>query len=255
MSSAHVASRAGEAPRRPEPVALVTGSSTGIGAAVARRLRDGGRFVVVHSKSSTAAGEALARSLDGLYLRADLADEAEARALVGSVLERCGRLDVLVNNAAVSWRIPHQDLAAVTPAVWREILDVNLIAPWVLIQEAAPALAESPDGCIVNVSSHAGSRPMGSSIPYAVSKAALDHLTRLLAVALGPAVRVNAVAPGLVETARTAGWTEFHELWRERAPLRRAATPEDIAAVVAALVDTPYLTGDVVLADGGLHLR
>jgi NAD(P)-dependent dehydrogenase (short-subunit alcohol dehydrogenase family) len=174
------------------------------------------------------------------------------------VLDTHQRLDVLVNNAAISGIIPHGSLGDAPPAVWRALYDVNVIAPWVLITEAEPALRRAAEGgrsgAIVNVSSHAGVRPKGASIPYAVSKAALNHMTRLLAIALAPAIRVNAVAPGLVDTPMTAGWTDSQATWRDRAPMRRAATPADIADVIAALVASDYLTGEVVVADGGLNL-
>ncbi|MQY11794.1 3-oxoacyl-[acyl-carrier-protein] reductase [Streptomyces sp. RB5] len=237
------------------PVALVTGSTSGIGEAVARRLAQDGMRVVVHSRRSTAAGEALAAELGGLYVRADLESEDEARGLAGTALERCGRLDVLVNNAGISRPIPHADLAAATPADWRRLLEVNLIAPWILCTAALPALRRAPGGgSIVNITSHAGVRPKGSSVPYAASKAALNHVTRLLAAALGPEVRVNAVAPGLVDTPMTKDWAEAHELWRERAPMHRPAQPADVAGLVASLVAGSYLTGEVIVLDGGLNL-
>lgn len=241
----------------PRPVALVTGSSSGIGAGIARRLAADGMRVVVHSRTSRDAGSSLADELAGSYLQADLADEEQARRLVIEAVGIHGRLDVLVNNAGISWPIPHADLAAATPSDWRRLLEVNLIAPWVLITEALPALRRSPcpgGGSIVNITSHAGVRPKGSSIPYAASKAALNHTTRLLAAALGPDVRVNAVAPGLVDTPMTADWTDAQHLWRNRSPMRRAATPEDVAGLVAALVTSAYLTGEVIMLDGGANL-
>ena len=109
-------------------------------------------------------------------------------------------------------------------------------------------------GCVVNVSSHAGVRPKGASIPYAATKAALNHVTRLLALSLAPDIRVNAVAPGLVHTPLTAGWTQAQQLWKERSPMRRAASPDDIAQAVALLVASDYLTGEILLSDGGLNL-
>lgn len=233
--------------------ALVTGSTSGIGEAVARRLARDGFHVVVHSGSSVLAGERLAAELGGTYVQADLADADAAGETVAAALTQVGRLDVLVNNAGISWPIPHDDLAAASPQTWRDVLEVNLVSPWALATAAAPYLRESR-GCIVNVTSHAGVRPKGSSVPYAASKAALNHVTRLLAVALGPDVRVNAVAPGLVDTPMTADWTAAQELWRERSPMRRAATPEDVAGLVADLVASDYLTGEVVLLDGGLNL-
>jgi len=192
------------------------------------------------------------------YHRADLADEAEARGLVASVLQRHGGLDVLVNNAGEAIRVPHADLKAATPAVWRRMLDVNLIAPFLLTAEAEPALRKSAESgrpaCIVNIGTHAGARPKGASIPYAAAKAGLHHVTRLLAVSLAPAIRVNGVAPGLVETPMGADWPEATALWNTRAPMRRPARPEDIADLVAALIANDYVTGEIVIADGGLNL-
>jgi NAD(P)-dependent dehydrogenase (short-subunit alcohol dehydrogenase family) len=123
-----------------------------------------------------------------------------------------------------------------------------------LCTAALPAL-RSTGGSIVNVTSHAGVRPKGSSIAYAASKAALNHVTKLLAAALGPDVRVNAVAPGLVDTAMTASWTEAQELWKTASPMRRAAQPADVADLIAAVLANSYLTGEVILLDGGLNLR
>jgi NAD(P)-dependent dehydrogenase (short-subunit alcohol dehydrogenase family) len=235
-------------------VALVTGSTTGIGEATARRLAADGMTVVVHSRSSRAAGSALAAELGGIYLQADLENSAEASELVPRVLAEYGRLDVLVNNAGISWPVPHADLDGLTADDWRRLLEVNLIAPWLLCTAALPAL-RSTGGSIVNVTSHAGVRPKGSSIAYAASKAALNHVTKLLAAALGPEVRVNAVAPGLVDTAMTASWTDAQELWRTASPMRRAAQPSDVADLIAAVLANSYLTGEVILLDGGLNLR
>jgi NAD(P)-dependent dehydrogenase (short-subunit alcohol dehydrogenase family) len=181
-------------------VALVTGSASGIGAATVRRLAADGMTVAVHSRSSRAAGQALAAELGGSYHQADLSDDAAAQALVPEVVREHGRLDVLVNNAGISWPVPHTDLDGLTADDWRRLLDVNLIAPWLLCTAALPALRES-GGCIVNVTSHAGVRPKGSSIAYAASKAALNHVTKLLAAALGrhTAHRVVDRCPGPVE--------------------------------------------------------
>jgi len=240
-------------------VALVTGSTSGIGAATARRLARDGYKVALHSRSSAEVGKRMADELAGAsYHQADLADEQATRGLVAAVLKRHGRLDVLVNNAGQSIRIPHTDLKAATPAVWRRMLDVNLIAPFVLISEAEAALRKSSEAgrpaSIVNIGTHAGVRPKGASIPYATAKAGLHHVTRLLALALGPAIRVNCVAPGLVETPMGANWPEATELWNTRSAMRRPAKPEDIADLVAALVANDYVTGEIVIADGGLNL-
>ncbi len=237
-----------------ERVALVTGSTSGIGAATARRLARDGYIVALHSRSSVDVGMAMASELkDASYHQADLGDETAARDLVAGVLKRHGRLDVLVNNAGLSIRIPHTDLKAATPALWRQMLDVNLISPFLLVAEAEAALREAK-GSIVNIGTHAGVRPKGSSIPYAASKAALHHVTKLLALALAPDIRVNAVAPGLVLTPMIAAWTDMLETWNARAPMKRPAKPEDIADLVAALIANDYVTGEIVIADGWLNL-
>lgn len=234
-------------------VALVTGSSSGIGAAVARRLAQDGCTVVVNSRSSVEAGQAVAAEIGGSYVQADVADELAARGLVDSVLTAHGRLDVLVNNAGTTQVIPHTDLAAATPEVWRHLYEVNVIAPFVLVTAAEKALREAR-GCVVNISSLAGVKPTGSSIPYAASKAALNHQTRLLAKALGPDIRVNAVAPGLVDTPWTQDWHEIRALVTAMAPMRRSATPDDVAEMVLGLIRSSYVTGEVVVLDGGLGL-
>jgi NAD(P)-dependent dehydrogenase (short-subunit alcohol dehydrogenase family) len=236
-------------------VALVTGSSSGIGAQVARRLAADGLHVVVNSRSSVEQGRAVAAEVGGSYLQADVGDPAEAQGLVQRVLADHGRLDVLVNNAGTTRFIAHDDLAAATAEVWRELYDVNVIAPFVLVTAAEAALRAAEPGCVVNITSLAGVRPVGSSIPYAASKAALNHTTRLLALALGPHVRVNAVAPGLVDTPWTEHWDDMRALVHETAPLRRSGVPDDVAEVVLAMVRSAYVTGQVVVVDGGLGLR
>jgi ketoreductase RED2 len=238
-------------------VALVTGSSSGIGERVAQRLAAEGMRVVVNSATSVEAGERVAASLGdrGHYERADIADPQQARSLVERAATRWGRLDLLVNNAGVTVRIPHDDLDAVTPEVWQRILGVNLAGTWEVTRAAVPHLRDSGAGVIVNVGSLAGERPLGSSIPYAVSKAGLHHMTRLLAATLGPRIRVNAVAPGLVDTPWTATWDDVRAGVKAMAPLQRSATPDDVAEVVLGLVRSDYVTGAVVVVDGGLALR
>ena len=237
-------------------VALVTGSSSGIGEAVARSLAAEGASVVVNSATSVEAGQRVAVELpDATYVQADVSDEAAARALVDAAMATYGRLDVLVNNAGTTVVIPHHDLDAATPDVWRRIFDVNVVGTWQVTVAALPHLRATGAGSVVNVTSLAGVRQTGSSIPYAASKAALNHVTRLLANVVGPEVRVNAVAPGLVDTPWTEDWDTVREVVRSSAPLQRSGTPEDIAEVVLGLVRSAYVTGQVVVADGGLGLR
>lgn len=240
-------------------VALVTGSTSGIGAAIARLLSRAGYAVVLHSRNSADAGRTMAAEMkQAIYVQADLAFEADRVRLINEAIAAWGQLDVLVNNAGISRVIPHCDLASANSTVWHELNEVNVVAPFHLVALAESALRDAARdrraGCVVNISSHAGIRPKGASIPYAVSKAALNHMTRLLAVSLGPEIRVNAVAPGLVDTPLTAEWTGAQELWRTRAPMRRAASPDDIAKAVVMLVESDYLTGEILLSDGGLNL-
>lgn len=242
------------------PVALITGSTSGIGAAIARRFSADGYCVVLNSRSSVDVGQSMARELPNAhYIQADLAKEEQRQRLIQDTLAATGRLDVLVNNAGISQVIPHNDLLAATPEVWNALHEVNVVAPFRLIAYAEDALRasaarEGKPGSVVNVSSHAGVRPKGASIPYSASKAALNHMTRLLALSLAPTIRVNAVAPGLVDTPLTETWTAARQLWSDKSPMRRGAQPEDIAQLVAMLVASDYVTGEVILADGGLNL-
>ncbi|MDQ1748163.1 MAG: ketoreductase, partial [Frankiaceae bacterium] len=139
-------------------VALVTGSTSGIGAAVARRFAAEGMRVVVNSVSSVDAGRELAADIDGHYVQADVAVDGEGARLVAETVERYGRLDVLVNNAGTTVRIPHDDFAAATPEVFRRLYDVNVVGAWQVTVAALPHLRASGDGCIVNITSLAGIR-------------------------------------------------------------------------------------------------
>lgn len=240
-------------------VALITGSTSGIGKAIAEKLASDGFTIAFHSRSSVDEGRALASAYSGAtYTQADLSDQDQAIYLITEVLSRHRRLDVLVNNAGINAIIPHAALKEASAEIWRELYEVNVIAPWTLIAEAEQALraASSSDcpSCIINISSHAGVRPKGASIPYAASKAALNHVTQLLALNLSPSIRVNAVAPGLVDTPMTKDWISAHKLWKEKSPMGRGAKPDEIAHTVSMLVASSYLTGEVVLCDGGLNL-
>lgn len=260
-------------------VALVTGSSSGIGAGIARRLAAAGIRVVLNSARSESAGKALAAELpDAVYVRGDVADAADARRIVQGAIDAYGRLDILVNNAGVTRFIPLGDLDAADADAWREIFEVNVIGTWQMITAAAPHLqaaaangsaanGSAADGSatngsgtasIVNISSVSATRALGSSVPYAVSKAAVNHMTRLLASQLGPGVRVNAIAPGLIDTPWYEGadevWESSREWITENTPLRRVGTPDDVAEAALYLVNAQYTTGDVLTVDGGRHV-
>lgn len=240
-------------------VALITGSTSGIGKAIAQRLANDGYTVAFHSKTSVEEGRHLASLYTkATYTQADLSVQNQVKGLISEVLSKHGRLDVLVNNAGINAMIPHAELKEASAEVWRDLYEVNVIAPWTLIAEAEQALRESSSkefpSCIVNISSHAGVRPKGASIPYAVSKSALNHMTQLLALSLSPQIRVNAIAPGLVDTPMTESWIEARKLWKEKSPMGRGAKAEEIAHVASMLISSSYLTGEIVLSDGGLNL-
>jgi ketoreductase RED2 len=242
---------------RPEgrPVAIVAGGSTGIGASVSRRLdREGYRVVVVSSKTVD-EGAALAAELDGgRFIQADLDHPGAPADVVASVEADHGRLDAVVYAAGRTARIPHPDIHAVTDDVWDGILRLNVLGPWHFIQAAEKLLRASGSGNFVVIGALAGVDVGGSSIPYAVSKAAVHHMCKLLGGALGPEIRVNAVAPGFIETRWTQDWDEFRNQIAEKAPLRRTGQPEEVAELVVALMRATYVTGQVVVADGGLSL-
>ena len=233
-------------------VAVVTGSSSGIGEATARRLSALGAKVVVNSANSVEAGRAVAASLPGesLYVQADISDKSQGQRLLDETVGKFGKLDLLVNNAGWTTLVPHGDLEALTDEIFMKTFEVNVFGTWWLTKAAMPLLRQSDDGHVVNITSIAGVRPVGSSIAYSMTKAALNQMTRLLAKSHGP-VRVNAVAPGLVETPWTKDWTAQHEGMKMMAPLKRSATSDDCAEAVLALVRNKYVSGEVFVVDGG----
>lgn len=237
-------------------VALVTGSSSGIGERIAERLAALGATTVVNSASSVEAGEAVAARLHdeydvpAAYVQADISDAEQARRLITDTVERYGALDILINNAGWTARVDHRDLEALTDDVFRRTLDVNVWGTWTVTKAAIPYLRDSADGNVITITSIAGLRPVGSSIAYAMSKAALNHMTALLAKSFGP-IRFNAVAPGLVETPWTADWGDLHAGVSAMTPLKRSATPDDCAEAALALIRNRYTTGEVFVVDGG----
>jgi ketoreductase RED2 len=234
---------------------IVTGSSRGIGAAVARRLAGLGAGIVVNSASSVQAGQRVAAELaDAVYVQGDIGDPATAVALVSAARQRWGRLDGLVNNAGVTIDVPMPDIDAVTVEHWDKVLRTNVVGTFLVSQAALPLLRQAEDGWIINITSLAGVRQQGSSLPYAVSKAALNHLTAILAKHAGDGVRVNAVAPGLVATPWTRDWDERKAGVELIAPLHRVATPDDVADACLGLIGARYATGQTLVVDGGLGL-
>jgi NAD(P)-dependent dehydrogenase (short-subunit alcohol dehydrogenase family) len=247
-------------------VAVVTGGGTGIGRAVTLALaRSGCRaVVVVYRRSADDASETVAQAralgCQARAVAADVADDAQVRAMAAGVLTEFGEVDVLVNNAGTTRAVDHADLDGLTDEIWHEVLGANLLGAFHCARAFAPAL-RATRGAIVNIASISGYRAGGSSIAYGVSKAALLQLTRNLAVALAPEVRVNAVAPGTVAATRWQpglhGAEEFARLAareREVAPLQRTAEPEHVAQAVLGLLGMDLVTGEALILDGGKHV-
>jgi NAD(P)-dependent dehydrogenase (short-subunit alcohol dehydrogenase family) len=246
-------------------VAIVTGGGTGIGRAVCLRLAKAGAkgIVVNYSRSEddakTTAGELAALGSDAVVQKADVSDESDVKAMVAATIDRFGRLDVLINNAGTTRFIAHPDLDGLTEEVWDEILGVNLKGTFYCCRTAASELRKAK-GAIVNIASIAGHRATGSSIAYAVSKAGVIQLTRALALALAPDVRVNSVSPGLVSTrwfrqpfgdeAAEAQETTF----AATTPLGAIAGPDHVAQAVMAFVENDVVTGQDVVVDGGKNI-
>ncbi len=242
-----------------ERVALVTGASRGIGAATARALAEAdARVIITHRDSAAGAREVLA-GLPGeghRIVQVSATDSEGLSAAAASVAEIEGRLDILVNNAAMTRVVPHGDLDALTDALFDEIFQTNVRGAFATVRAFRPLLVAGEGGVVVNISSLAAKLANGSNIAYCASKAAMDNMTMSLARALAPEIRVLSVAPGLVDTELTRGWApEVRNSMIAETPLGRLTVPEDVArAVLAAVVDLPMTTGVVIPVDGGCPL-
>ncbi len=241
-------------------VALVTGGSSGIGAATARELaKRGWRVVITYSRDSRKAA-AVAAEFEGLAIQGDVAQDADCRRAASETLKKWGRIDALVNNAGTTKFVKHADLDGLSAGDFQGILGVNLIGPFQMIRACAEALKASR-GSVVNVSSVASLLGTGSSVAYAASKSALNTLSFSLARALAPEVRVNIVAPGHVNTPwqlaahGEAGAAEAEHRFAAAAPLKAAPQPEDIAEAIVWLVEgARRVTGQIIYVDGGIHI-
>jgi NAD(P)-dependent dehydrogenase (short-subunit alcohol dehydrogenase family) len=239
-----------------ERVALVTGSATGIGRAVAWRFADLGFAVTVNYSKSKAEADETAdgvrqRGAKVLIVEANVAEDAAVREMAARTVSAWGGVDVLVNNAAMTYFIDLTDLEGLTAAMWDDILDVNLKGTFFCSRAAMPHL-KARRGNIVNIASVAGVAGMGSSIAYAASKGGVITMTKSLARAFAPEVRVNAVAPGPVQTRWLAAHQARVAKEMENTPLKRPATADDVADVTLFLaVETSLMTGQVLVVDGG----
>lgn len=238
-------------------VALITGASSGIGQATARLFAQEGAagIGINYARSDEGARQTLqaveAVGSRGLLVKGDVADEPRVRAMVADVVTTFGRLDILVNNAATTFFVDMADLDGMSEEKWDRMYDVNVKGLFWCSRAAAPALRQAK-GQIINVSSKAGITGSGSSIAYAASKAAVIALTKGLAGVLAPDVRVNTVAPGMVDSPWNTGREARVASSAQSSPLRRVATPEDIASVILDLAAGFALaTGSVVVVDGG----
>jgi NAD(P)-dependent dehydrogenase (short-subunit alcohol dehydrogenase family) len=234
-------------------VVLVTGAAKRIGRAIALASAEGGADLVVHYNRSAAEANEVVEAIHGMgrrsvAIRADLQRAAEVRALVTTALEEMGRIDALVNNAAVFPRTP---FAEMTEKEWDRTLATNLKAPALLAQAVAPHMQERGSGKIVNLADIAAERAWPNYLPYCVSKAGVVTMTRVLARALAPAIQVNAVAPGAILFPND--WDEARRAQLlARIPMQRAGDPGDIARTVLFLLEGPdYITGAVIPVDGG----
>jgi 3-oxoacyl-[acyl-carrier protein] reductase len=242
--------------------ALITGGSSGIGRAVALALADAGADAVAvdyHHREEDARAtceEIEARGARPVAIRADVGMARDVEGMVAEAVEQLGGLGVLVNSAGYTEMIPFSDLDAISEEMWDRVMAVNVKGPFLCSRSAAPSLRRA-GGAIVNISSVAGIFATGSSLPYGVSKAAVTQLTRALALALAPEVRVNGVAPGVVaspwfghlvsdERAR-----DVFETTKAATPLGRTLEPPDVSQIVLALLAADGVTGETVVIDGG----
>ena len=238
--------------------ALVTGGARRVGAEIVRHLHAAGAQVAIHCHRSRAEAEALAEALNTVRAGsagvscADLLRSESIPALVNSVMERCGALDILVNNASAFYPTPFGEL---NDGQWNELMGSNLKAPLLLAQAAADPLRRAR-GLIVNIVDIHGLRPLPGYIIYSTAKAALLHLTRALARELAPEVRVNGVAPGPVLWPEAGTDDAQKRAIIDSTLLQRAGSPADVARAVRFFAaDAPYVTGQVLAVDGGRSLR
>ncbi|WP_055665924.1 SDR family NAD(P)-dependent oxidoreductase [Desnuesiella massiliensis] len=239
-----------------DKVAIVTGGGTGIGRATSIKLAKQGVSVVVNfSKSKVDAEETvkIIRENGGsaIAIQADVSMDEEVRKMVEETLKAFGTVNFLVNNASITRQLPINDLESVNDDTWNTLFDINVKGMFNCARAVAPILKKNKQGAIVNLGSIAGLTGLGSSLPYAVSKAAVHGLTKSLAYALAPEIRVNSVAPGAVDTRWWKGNEEKMYALSGNILLKRISTPEDIADIICAILVQDSMTGQIITVDNG----
>ncbi|AJY76027.1 SDR family NAD(P)-dependent oxidoreductase [Paenibacillus beijingensis] len=240
-------------------VALVTGGGTGIGRETCIALAKRGAAVAVNYSRSKEEAEETAQQIRNeggraIALQADVSSDSEVRRMVDRIVQQFGTVDLLVNNASITRHIPLDDLEAATEDVWDALFDVNVKGMFYCARAVAPYMKQNKQGAIVNVGSIAGQTGVGSSLPYAVSKSAVHGLTKSLARALAPEIRVCSVAPGAVATRWWAGKEQQMERLSPNLPLQRISTAEDIAHFICATLEQEAITGQIITLDCGQTL-
>lgn len=240
-------------------VAIVTGGGTGIGRATSFALAKRGAIVIVnYSRSRSEADETVQRINEGggraIAIQADVSRDNEVRNMVRTAVQQFGTIDLLVNNASITAHIPMDDLEAATEEVWDELFAVNVKGMFYCARAVAPCMKSNGSGAIVNIGSIAGLTGLGSSLPYAVSKAAVHGLTKSLARALAPEIRVNGIVPGAVATRWWAGREDRMSRLAPHLPLQRISAPEDIAAMICTALEQEAMTGQLITVDSGQTL-
>lgn len=242
-----------------DKVVIITGGGTGIGKAVALRLASlGAKVVVNYSRSEKEALETVneikQRGGTGVALKANVAKKEEVEDMVSQTVHFFGTVDCLVNNASITAQIPMDDLESVTDQVWDDLFSVNVKGMFHCIQAVVPYMKEKKSGAIVNMGSVAGITGLGSSIPYAATKSAIHTMTKSLAIALAPDIRVNSISPGAVDTRWWAGNEEKMYQLAGNLPLQRISTPDDIAEAILFQLNQESITGQVFTIDNGQTL-
>lgn len=240
-------------------VALVTGGGTGIGRATSIALAKRGAIVAVnYSRSRLEAEETVRQILDdggrAAAMQADVSRDEQTRNMVQSIIQTYGTVDLLVNNASITRHIPMEDLESASGDVWDKLFDVNVKGMFYCARAVAPYMKESRQGAIVNLGSIAGQTGLGSSLPYAVSKAAVHGLTKSLARALAPDIRVNCIVPGAVATRWWAGKEQQMKQLAPRLLLQLISQAEDIAQMICAALEQEAMTGQIITVDSGQTL-